>query len=311
MKKALMTLVLVAIALMVKAQGTITGKAVEAESGEPLPSATVKLLKKRDSTLVKGVVTDYDGNFRLSAPADGKYILKVSCVGFKNYAKDITVSGKNVALGKLSMKTDAIMLEGATVTANAAKVTLKEDTFVYNAAAYRVPEGSVVEELVKRLPGAQVSDDGKITINGKEVKKILVDGKEFMTGDTKTAMKNLPTSVIEKVKAYDEKSDLSRVTGIDDGNESAVLDFGLKPGMNHGMFANADVSVGTKDRYAERLMAAVMRDKVRMMTFGNANNTGDMGFPGGGGFGRFGRGRSGLNASKMWAANFNYDNNKT
>ena len=211
MKKALMTLVLVTFALMVKAQGTITGKAIEAESGEPLPSATVKLLK-RDSTLVKGVVTDYDGNFRIAVPNDGKYILKISCVGFKNYSKDITVSGKNVALGKVSMKTDAIMLEGATVTANASKVTLKEDTFVYNAAAYRTPEGSVVEELVKRLPGAQVSDDGKITINGKEVKKILVDGKEFMTGDTKTAMKNLPTSVIEKVKAYDEKSDLARVS---------------------------------------------------------------------------------------------------
>ena len=135
MKKALMTLVLATFALMVKAQGTISGKAVEADSGEPLPSATVKLLK-RDSTLVKGVVTDYDGNFRLAAPNDGKFI-------FKNYSKDITVSGKNVALGKVSMKTDAIMLEGATVTANAAKVTLKEDTFVYNVAAYRTPEGSV------------------------------------------------------------------------------------------------------------------------------------------------------------------------
>ena len=130
MKKALMTLVLATFALMVKAQGTISGKAVEADSGEPLPSATVKLLK-RDSTLVKGVVTDYDGNFRLAAPNDGKFILRISCVGFKNYSKDITVSGKNVALGKVSMKTDAIMLEGATVTANAAKVTLKEDTFVY------------------------------------------------------------------------------------------------------------------------------------------------------------------------------------
>ena len=99
MKKALMTLVLMTFALMVKAQGTITGKAIESESGESLPSATVKLLK-RDSTLVKGVVTDYDGNFRIAAPADGKYILKISCVGFKNYAKDITVSGKNVAREK-------------------------------------------------------------------------------------------------------------------------------------------------------------------------------------------------------------------
>ena len=131
----------------------------------------------------------------------------------------------------------------------AAKVTLKKDTFIYNATAFRTPEGSTIEELVKRLPGAQVGDDGKITINGKEVKKIKVDGKEFMVGDTKTAMKNLPTNIVNRIKAYDEKSDLSRVTGIDDGNEQTVLDFGLKPGMNKGMFSNADLAYGTHDRF--------------------------------------------------------------
>lgn len=306
MKKALMTLVLVAVALTVSAQRTITGKVVESDTGEPLPSTTVKLMKS-DSTLVKGVLTNIDGNFRLSAPADGKYILRMSCVGFKNYTRNITVSGKDIALGKVSMQTDAIMLEGATVTANASKVTLKEDTFVYNAAAYRVPEGSVVEELVKRLPGAKVDDDGKITINGKEVKKILVDGKEFMTGDTKTAMKNIPTSVIDKIRSYDEKSDLAKVSGIDDGEEQTVLDFGVKKGMNKGQFANADLGAGTEDRYAARMMGATFSDKMRVMGFFNANNTNDMGFPGGGGGGRFGGARNGLNASKMVGLNMNYE----
>ena len=227
-------------------------------------------------------------------------------MGFKNYTKNITIdNGKDVSLGNISLKADAIMLEGATITKQVAKVTLKEDTFVYNAAAYRTPEGSVVEELVKRLPGAQVSDDGKITINGKEVKKILVDGKEFMTGDTKTAMKNLPTSIVERVKAYDEKSDLARMSGIDDGNEQTVLDFGIKRGMNKGFFTNNDVAVGTEDRYAARLMAAKMDSKLRLMAMGNANNVSDKGFPGGGG--RFGGGRNGLNASKMVGVNMNYE----
>ena len=114
--------------------------------------------------------------------------------------------------------------------ASAPKVVVKADTFQYNASAYRVPEGSTIEALVKRLPGAEVSSDGTIKINGKEVKKILVDGKEFMVGDTKTAMKNLPTSIVQTIKAYDQKSDLSRVTGIDDGNESTVLDFWYQGG---------------------------------------------------------------------------------
>ena len=287
------------------AQRTIKGKVVENESGEALVSTTVKLLKA-DSTLAAGVLTGVDGSFSVKAPADGKYILRITCVGFKNYTKTITIdNGKDVSLGNISLKADAIMLEGATITKQVAKVTLKEDTFVYNAAAYRTPEGSVVEELVKRLPGAQVSDDGKSTINGKEVKKILVDGKEFMTGDTKTAMKNLPTSIVERVKAYDEKSDLARMSGIDDGNEQTVLDFGIKRGMNKGFFTNNDVAVGTEDRYAARLMAAKMDSKLRLMAMGNANNVSDKGFPGGGG--RFGGGRNGLNASKMVGVNMNYE----
>lgn len=203
------------------------------------------------------------------------------------------------------------MLKGTTVTAQARKVVLKEDTFVYNSSAYRTPEGSAVEELVKRLPGAEVSDDGTIKINGKEVKKIKVDGKEFMTGDTKTALKNLPTSIINRLKVYDEKSDLSRVTGIDDGNEETVLDFGIKPGMNHGLFVNADAAVGTRSRYSEKLMGAYFKDDWRVMLFGSANNANDQGFPGGGGFGRFGAGRQGLNATKMLGTNLNYEKKDT
>ena len=289
------------------AQRTITGKVVEKETSEAIPMTTIKLLKT-DSTLVKGVLTSETGEFKVAAPADGKYIVKITCVGFKNYTRDITIAnGKDFALGTVAMSPDAIMLKGATIVSNVAKVTLKEDTFIYNAAAYRTPEGSVVEELVKKLPGAEVSDDGTIKINGKTVKKVLVDGKEFMTGDTKTAMKNLPTSIIEKVKSYDEKSDLARISGIDDGEEQTVLDFGIKRGMNKGMFSNTDLGIGTQDRYAARTMAARFNDKLRLMGFGNANNVNDMGFPGGGGRGRFGGGRSGLSASKMLGFNMNYE----
>lgn len=131
-----------------------------------------------------------------------------------------------------------------------------------------------------------------------------------MTGDTKTALKNLPTSIIDKIKTYDEKSDLAKVTGIDDGEEQTVLDFGIKKGMNKGIIGNADASIGTHNRYAERLMVALFKDKSRVMLMGNANNTNDKGFPGGGGGGHFGGGLKGLNSSKMMGANFNYNRNK-
>ena len=305
MKRYIGIFLFLAVALTAAAQGKITGVVIESDSQEPVAQTTVRLLKT-DSTLLSGTLTNLEGRFSMKAPRAGKFILQVTCVGFKPYTKRITVSAdKDLKMGTIALKPDAIMLKGATVTGQAAKVVLKEDTFVYNASAYRTPEGSVVEELVRKLPGAQVDDDGKITINGKEVKKIMVDGKEFMTGDTKTAMKNLPTSIVERVKAYDMKSDFSRISGIDDGEEETVLDFGIKRGMNKGFMLNADMGVGTQDRYSGRLMAGWMKDDLKVMMMGNANNVNDQGFGGGGG--RWGRGRQGLTATKMTGVNMNYE----
>lgn len=310
MKKTVITMLLALVAVAGMAQERkVSGTLTDRDTKETVPYVTVQLLKQ-DSTYVAGAISDEAGNFTVAAPENGKYIVRLSYVGYKTTSKNVSVSDdKDVSMGRIEMGADAIMLKGATVTGQAAKVVLKEDTFEYNASAYRVPEGSTIEALVKKLPGAEISDDGTIKMNGKEVKKILVDGKEFMTGDTKTALKNLPTSIIEKVKAYDQQSDLARVTGIDDGEEQTVLDFGVKKGMNKGYMSNIDLSLGTQGRYAEKLMGAYFNDKMRVMVFGDANNVNDTGF-GGGSRGGFGQARQGLNASKMLGANFNYMGNK-
>ena len=289
------------------AQRTVTGKVVEQDTQEAVIQATAALLT--GDKVVANAVTSTSGSFSIKAPKEGSYTLKVTYVGFKTYSKKITIKeGKDYHAGTISLEPDAIMLKGATVTARAQKVTLKADTFVYNAAAFRTPEGSVAEELVRRLPGAEISDDGTIKINGKEVKKILVDGKEFMTGDTKTAMKNLPTNIIDRIRAYDKQSDLARVSGIEDGEEETVLDFGIKQGMNKGVMVNADLAAGTEKRYAGRIFGGVMMNNTKVFLMTNANNTNDMGFPGGGGGGRWGGGRQGLTANKMTGVNFNYEN---
>ena len=307
MKRSILSMLLMLVAIASLAQERlISGKITDRDTKEPVEQVTIQLLKT-DSTYVSGTISNERGLFHVNAPANGKYLLKITSVGYKSTVKRIQISeDKNLAMGNVVIGADAIMLKGAVVTAMAQKVSLKEDTFVYNSAAYRTPEGSVVEELVKRLPGAEVSDDGTIKINGKEVKKILVDGKEFMTGDTKTALKNLPTSIIDKIKAYDEKSDLSKVTGIDDGEEQTVLDFGVKKGMNKGVISNIDLGVGNKNRYNMRGMGGYFADNNRFMLFANANNTSDRGFGGGPGRG-FWRGANGLNASKMIGANYNYE----
>ena len=307
MKRSILSMLLMLVAIASFAQERlISGKITDRDTKDPVEQVTIQLLKT-DSTYVSGAISNEQGLFHVNAPANGKYLLKITSVGYKPTVKRIQISeDKNLAMGNVVIGADAIMLKGAVVTAMAQKVTLKEDTFVYNSAAYRTPEGSVVEELVKRLPGAEVSDDGTIKINGKEVKKILVDGKEFMTGDTKTALKNLPTSIIDKIKAYDEKSDLSKVTGIDDGEEQTVLDFGVKKGMNKGMISNIDLGVGNKNRYNMRGMGGYFANNNRFMLFANANNTSDRGFGGGPGRGFWG-GANGLNASKMIGANYNYE----
>ena len=307
MKRSILSMLLMLVAIASLAQERlISGKITDRDTKDPVEQVTIQLLKT-DSTYVSGAISNERGLFHVNAPANGKYLLKITSVGYKPTVKRIQISeDKNLAMGNVVIGADAIMLKGAVVTAMAQKVSLKEDTFVYNSAAYRTPEGSVVEELVKRLPGAEVSDDGTIKINGKEVKKILVDGKEFMTGDTKTALKNLPTSIIDKIKAYDEKSDLSKVTGIDDGEEQTVLDFGVKKGMNKGVISNIDLGVGNKNRYNMRGMGGYFADNNRFMLFANANNTSDRGFGGGPGRGFWG-GANGLNASKMIGANYNYE----
>jgi hypothetical protein len=307
MKKIILMMLLLLVSIASFAQERlVSGAIIDRDTKDPVEQVTVQLLKT-DSTYVTGAISNEKGLFHLNAPENGKYLLKITSVGYKPTVKRVVIEqDKNLALGNVVVGADAIMLKGAVVTAMAQKVTLKEDTFVYNSAAYRTPEGSVVEELVKRLPGSEVSDDGTIKINGKEVKKILVDGKEFMTGDTKTALKNLPTSIIDKIKAYDEKSDLSKVTGIDDGEEQTVLDFNVKKGMNKGLMSNIDLAIGNKDRYSARGMGGYFNSNNRFMLFGNANNTSDRGFGGGGPRRGFGGG-NGLNASKMLAANYNYE----
>ena len=257
------------------------------------------------------MTTSTQGYFSLSKQKPGKYLLKVSFIGYvtKIIPVQLTANVPAKKMGNIELATDAVMLQEAVVVAEAPQVTVVEDTLMYNSSAYRTPEGAMLEELVKKLPGAEIDDDGNVKINGKDLKKIMVDGKEFFGGDVKTGLKNLPVDMVDKLKTYDKKSDLARVTGIDDGEEETVLDLTVKKGMNQGWFGNADLGVGTKDRYTGRMMLNRFVDKTQFSIIGSANNVNDQGFSGGGGGPRW-RSNNGLNATKMLGANFATQTNK-
>lgn len=290
---------------------TVSGRVIEAGTKEPVELAAVQLLSLPDSAQVAGMTTSTQGYFSLSKQKPGKYLLKVSFIGYvtKIIPVQLTANVPAKKMGNIELATDAVMLQEAVVVAEAPQVTVVEDTLMYNSSAYRTPEGAMLEELVKKLPGAEIDDDGNVKINGKDLKKIMVDGKEFFGGDVKTGLKNLPVDMVDKLKTYDKKSDLARVTGIDDGEEETVLDLTVKKGMNQGWFGNADLGAGTKDRYTGRMMLNRFVDKTQFSIIGSANNVNDQGFSGGGGGPRW-RSNNGLNATKMLGANFATQTNK-
>ncbi len=270
-------------------QDGVSGRVVDAENGEALVRATIQLyrLGGKDTSFVTGVFSNASGNFSINSVKNGRYLLKATYLGFKDVRRTVTkTAGKTLALGTIRMEQNAVELQGATVTANVPKMVIKDDTVVYNADAFRVPEGSVIEALVEALPGAKIDDDGKISINGKDVKRFKLDGRDFMTGNNDAVMKNLPSYVIDKVKAYDEKSDQSRLTNIDDGNDDFVLEFVTKRSARNGIQANPDIGYGTDDRYGIRLTAMKPFGAMRYTFMGNANNVNDRNFSGRGGRGR-------------------------
>ena len=254
---------------------SVTGKVTEMTSGELLPGATALLLNAKDSSQVTGAATNNAGIFTLAPKKSGKYILRISYMGFKTYTKDLNLSSKQekLNLGTIAMEEDAKMMQQANVVARLAQVEMKADTFVFNADAFRMPEGAVLEELVKKLPGVEVSEDGTITHNGKTIKRIMVDGKEFFGNDTKLSMKNIPTKMVKNIKAYDRQSDYSRVTGIDDGEEEAVLDLTVKKGMKEGWMVTLEGGYGTSDRYTGKLNVMRILDDLQFALFANTDNS--------------------------------------
>jgi hypothetical protein len=255
---------------------------------------------------VAGTLSDERGQFAFSTVAPGNYLLKASYLGYKEIVRSVVkAKGRPYPIGDLTMEPDEVLLDEAVVTANVPKMVIKDDTVVYNADAFRVPEGSVIEALVEALPGAKIDDAGKISINGKEVKRFKLDGRDFMTGNNDAVMKNLPSYVVDKVKAYDEKSDNSRLTGIDDGNDDFVLEFVTKRSARKGLQANPDVGIGTDRRYGIRLTAMKPFGDVRYTFMGNANNVNDRNFSGRGGRGR-GNGQ-GQRETKTGALDISYE----
>lgn len=320
------------------AQNSSTVKAVlKDENGEPVPFATVSISKHGSSKPYKYALSSAEGAVTIEKVAHGKYVFKAELLGYKEYSKDIEVKSF-MDLGTIKMEEDKQTLDAASVSAVGNPIIIKKDTVEYNASSFKTTENDMLIDLLKKLPGIEVSDDGTVTANGESISKITIGGKTFFLDDPQIATQNLPAKIVEKIKVVRKKSEQAEFTGIDDGNEEQIIDLSVKQGMMNGLMGSFSLgggkdlpkttsSLGTNDDYRYQSGAFVGRftQKSNISFVFNGNNTnnrgsndisggmmgGMMGGMGGGGGmrGGFGGGGGGFGGgsgiNKSWMAGLN------
>lgn len=271
------------------AQGNADVKAVliDGGTGEPVGFATVSLTREGQDKPAKYTLSDDKGNVTIASVRRGTYTIKAELLGYKAYTATVKVENSTVDLGQIKLEPDTEQIDAATISALGNPVIIKKDTVEYNATSFSTTDNDVLEDLLKKLPGVEVSDDGTITANGETISKITIDGKTFFLDDPQLASKNIPAKMINKLKIIQKKSEQAEFTGIDDGEEETVIDLSVQPGMMRGLFGNvlagagADLpsSNGTESelRYQGNAFIGRFTDKSQISLILNGNNVNNQG----------------------------------
>ena len=291
---AIVTLLFASLNAYAQNSFPVSLKLVDEKTGEPVGYATVSLTVKGETDAVKYVLTDAEGVAEVTKVKKGTYMLKAELMGYIAHEQEIVVE-QAVDLGTIKMKEDVELLDAASVSAVGNPIVVKKDTVEYNASSFKTSDNDMLEDLLKKLPGVEVSSDGSITANGESITKIMVDGKEFFMDDPQLASKNLPANMIEKVKVVERKSEQAMFTGIDDGQEEFIIDLSIYKGMMDGWFGNAMAGGGHDApdkgyyndehkfidegwRYQAGGIVGNFKDHSQLTFIVNANNTNNRGF---------------------------------
>ena len=261
-------------------EGSIKGTVKDTASHLLLSGATVTILLAKDSSLVSFARTSSTGFFSIRPLHNGAYRLLVTHVGYVNISRPFVISNAltDVDFGELVISNKSTLLQEVTVMQEKPPVIIRNDTLEYNAGSFKTKPNAVVEDLLKKLPGIQVDKDGKVKSNGVEVKRVLVDGKEFFGNDPKMATKNLPADAIDKVQVFDRKSDQSRFTGFDDGNSEKTINLTIKSDKKNGVFGKATAGAGDKGLYQGNFNVNSFSGERQVSAIGMLNNTNKQGF---------------------------------
>lgn len=221
----------------------VTAQVLDSLTKEPVAFASAYLRHPKDTVITSFALTDTLGKATLKDVTKGEHLLCIEYLGYKPVYRRIFVRG-NFDAKVILMQPDDKVLKAASVSAVGTPMEMKGDTLVYNASSFRVMSNDNLADLLKKMPGVEVGEDGTVKVNGKEVSKITVGGRTFFLGDNKATLDNLPARIVDKVKVIDKESESAEFTGIK-GDKEKVMDVELKEEYKSGWFGNAKISGGT------------------------------------------------------------------
>jgi hypothetical protein len=280
MKRTLTSCIILFVCLISNSQEySIKGQVLDSLSFQSLRSATIFIETIKDSTLLNYTISDNAGKFKLVfSTKETQSRLNISYTGMQTYARVINLTENQLDLGSIKLKELASNLNEVIVNVNRSPITIKKDTLEFNAASFKTRPGANLEETLKQLPGVEVDAAGNITVNGKPVQRILVNGKEFFGNDPKIATKNLPKEIINKIQVVDTKTQSQEFTGEEGDSENKTINITIDEDKNRGYFSRATLGGGTDDRYEMSGIANYFEDEARLSVLASSNNINSSGF---------------------------------
>ncbi|MEY4150547.1 MAG: hypothetical protein RL555_1151, partial [Bacteroidota bacterium] len=266
-------------AMAQRAEGVVKGQLTDSSAKQPIADATVSVVNSKDSSLASFVLSSKQGGFEIKNLLPGDYKLIVSSKGLEEIRRNFSVTAekKVIDFGTLVMNKDYKMMEGVVITTES-PIVVKNDTVQFNASGFKTIPNATVEDLLKKIPGMEVDKEGNVKAQGEQVQRIIVDGKEFFGNDPKLATKNLTADMVESVQVFDDMSEQSKFTKIDDGSRSKTINIKLKKDRNKGFFTRALAGAGSNDRFEGNLSFNNFNGNKRFSVLFNTNNINKQGF---------------------------------